>query len=91
MEVLTVELINITQTRLRQIVSQNGIIKVKYVTKMRVNYHSVIIHAKVFFPGELHGNLPELLLDGSTTRVEIVINVLDVDHYELAHAFPAQA
>ena len=50
---------------------------------MGLNCDSFVVDTEVLLPLDLNLNLSESLPLGSSARVHIVVNVLDVDHYKL--------
>lgn len=90
LKVLRPILIKLTDIRLKQIVSKNGIVEVQDITQMCIDYEGLVVDTEVFLSGDFDGDLPELLLDGRTTRVEIIVHVLDVDDDELTHSVSSE-
>ena len=49
---------------------------------MRINNKSIIIYSEVFLPHEFNLHLSELLSNGCSAGVIVVVHIFDVDYYE---------
>jgi hypothetical protein len=84
------EVIDVTELVPQQVIGQDCVIEVKNLTQMGVDNESLVINSKVLLSGDLNLHLSELLSNGSPTRVEVVINVLDVDDDEFTESISAE-
>jgi hypothetical protein len=72
------EIVDVTQLISKEIVCEHSIVEINNFSKMCVDNESSIINSEVFFSCNLNLNLSKLLSNGSSTGIEICINVLNI-------------
>lgn len=57
---------------------------------MRAHDKSLVVYTKILFACYFNGDLPEFLFDSCSAVIEVVVHILDVNHYELTHPVSAK-
>lgn len=81
--VILLDLVQLANLVLDEVVGQHCVVEVEDLAQVRVDDVGLVVDAEVFLAGDLDLHLSETLLNGGSTTVEIVVNVLDVDDDEL--------
>lgn len=72
------------------IISQYCVVELQDLAQMGVDRECPIVDAKVFLSGNLDLHLSMPLSDGSLAGVDIVIDILDVEYYELRQSISSE-
>lgn len=83
-------LVEVTDAALLEIVCENRVVEVEELTQMRVNNEGPVVDAEVFLARNLNLHLTELLANGRTARVEVVVHILNVEHDEFGQSLATE-
>jgi len=81
-DVLLLELLEVGQIIFDQVVSQDCIVEVQNFAEVSVHDEGPVVYSEIFFPCNLNLHLPEFVSDDGSTRIVVIVHILDVQDNE---------